>query len=105
MDIETHINRKVTAPYHSISSLYEIMKIHHIYHERIEKSKRSVLYADQSLESIPINEPLLCTKLKQNFKFPTGSVAYHPRVKSDNTIICHLGELDISDPTIHNNIY
>ena len=105
LDIETHINRKVTAPYHSISSLNEIMKIHHIYYERIVKSKRSVLYADQSLEYIPINEPLLCTKLQNNFKYPNGSVPYHPRVKSGNKIICHLGELDICDPTIHNNIY
>ena len=105
LDIDTHIQRKVTGPYHIIATLAEIMKVHHIYHERIIQSKKNLLLADQSLDYIPDHEPLLCTKLKKKFNLPLGAVPYHPRVPSDQQIVCHLGELDIPSPTIHNHIY
>jgi aspartate aminotransferase-like enzyme len=95
LDINTHLNKYVTGPYHIINSMYYVLK-------DFKNIQRSVLinkaYAIKNMEMYLVykkkNQPKLCTFLNKAIKYaPSNYILYKPRKKIDGTVISHLGEL------------
>ena len=92
-NIETHINKMVTGPYHTIASLYGVMPIHNILRERVSKSKTAVIKKWNDIVRKG-NQPLLCTYIEGEV-IPNDKkiVLYKPRSKLTGSVICHFGEI------------
>jgi aspartate aminotransferase-like enzyme len=94
MNIETHIHKKITGPYHTIGSLYYVLKKHKEFKETVKKNKLKFLKDNQNTIIYPEkNQPLLCTYSLTNFKNKKKSVIiYKSRKKIKGSIVSHLGE-------------
>ncbi len=99
LDINSHINKSMTGPYHSICSLYEVLKKHDQYKSSVLINKDRFLKKFGKYVTVPKeNQPLLCTyttcKIVQN---NDSVVLYKPRGLSNGSIVCHLGEVHLSE--------
>ena len=97
LNINTHIEKKITGPYHSISSIYNVIpKYKEIKHSIIINKKRFQKIYKDNLTLEEEYQPMLCTyvncKLKSNSK---KVVLYEPRINKKGSIICHLGEVHL----------
>lgn len=96
MDLNTHINKLYTGPYHAICSLYTISNSFKQITENVKLSKSLFLkkYHDKIIRQ-DNNQPLISTMIKAN-KIETNknSVLYQPRTSLKGTaVICHLGDM------------
>ena len=99
LSIDTHINKGVTGPYHTILSLYGILQEYDIY------KKRVIQWRDQFLEVFQKNiiygiknQPVLCTLLDCKLKYlKKNPIIYSPRSKNYGSLVCHIGQ-------VHKNI-
>ena len=94
MDINTHINKKLTGPYHTIGSLYHVLKQHKNFKNSVQKNKLNFLKKNKEFLIYPLkNQPLLCTYSKivyQNKK--KNVIIYKSRKKIAGSVVSHLGE-------------
>ncbi len=93
-NLNTHKEKKVTGPYHAITSLYGVMPHHTLFRKRVADSKAKVMR--QFAKYIPrkTNQPLLCTYLDaQVLPKDDSIVLYTPRIDLPGSVICHLGEI------------
>ncbi len=98
LDINSHISKSMTGPYHSICSLYEVLKKHDQYKSSVVINKNIFLDKFSGYVTVPQeNQPLLCTyttcKIVQK---KDNVVLYKPRGLSNGSIVCHLGEVHLS---------
>ena len=92
-NINTQKEKKVTGPYHAISSLFGVIDSHDILKKRVTASKELVL-DDWEKYTRRENQPLLCTYLKGKVSSKDDSVIlYTPRSELPGSVICHLGEI------------
>ena len=92
-NLETHQNKMVTGPYHTIASLYGVMNQHNKFKNRVKKSKDKVLKKWASLVR-KSNQPLLCTYLEGQVTAKQDNIVlYQSRSKSSGSVVCHLGEI------------
>lgn len=92
-NIDTQKEKKVTGPYHAISSLFGVIDSHDILKRRVLASKKLVL-ADCKKYTRKENQPLLCTYLRGKVLPKDDSVIlYAPRSELPGSVICHLGEI------------
>ena len=110
LNLFNHENKKMTGPYHTICSLYYVLK-------NYEKIKKSVLINKKSfvkkMKKYLIypskNQPNLCTRVNKNLKIRKKNVIlYKSRLKIDGSVINHLGELHLKDKAkakIINHLY
>ena len=94
-NLKTHIERRVTGPYHAIASLHGIMKIHNDIVRRVKASKKYVLDTWPDLLSYNNEEqPLLCTYIGAEVTSEEDDVVlYSPRSNLDGSVLCHFGEV------------
>ena len=97
LDINTHINKKITGPYHTIYSLDKVLKNHEVYRNSVLVNKKKAMKKwDGFLTKKLENQPLLCTHVEKKIKVKNKKVIlYQPRVKINGNIICHLGEVHL----------
>ena len=94
LNINSHINKRMTGPYHAICSLYETLKSHEEIKHSVKINKK--IFIDKFKDFINIRkeyQPLLCTFT--NCKIISNSdkaVLYKPRDLKNGSIVCHLGE-------------
>jgi len=94
LNINSHINKRMTGPYHAICSLYETLKSHEEIKHSVKINKK--IFIDKFKDFINIRkeyQPLLCTST--NCKIISNSdkaVLYKPRDLKNGSIVCHLGE-------------
>jgi 2-aminoethylphosphonate-pyruvate transaminase len=95
MDINTHIEKKITGPYHTIGSLYYVLKKHHEFKNSVKINKLKFLKDNKNSLIYPLkNQPLLCTYSKIKYKNKKKNIIiYRSRKKIDGTVVSHLGEL------------
>lgn len=104
-DLITHANKKVTGPYHALSSLRGVIDNHELYRERVANSKNKILNKYSDLIGRKENQPLICTYLEGKVKENnTNVVLYSPRSNLKGSIVCHLGEIYSEDVNIANKI-
>lgn len=94
MNIETHINKKLTGPYHTIGSLYYVLKKHNKFKQAVKKNKIKFLKDNKDSVIYPLkNQPNLCTFTKTTyFNKKKNIILYKSRKKINGSVVSHLGE-------------
>ena len=95
--LNTHVEKKVTGPLHSICSLSEVLPKHDEFRSSViinkdyfkKKFKDDLFYLEE-------NQPLLCTRLNRKLTSLNPQVVlYAPRAEISGSVICHLGEVHL----------
>ena len=110
LDINSHIKKKMTGPYHAIQSLEKVLDKHRnfVHSVKVNKQKFLRIFKDKLIYDSK-NQPLICTYA--DCKLTTRDrrvIFYEPRISLRGSIICHLGEIHLAKLAkgkILNNIY
>jgi len=93
-NIQNHINKKMTGPYHSICSLYYVLNTHNEYKYAIKINKK--LFLDKMKKHLIYdykNQPNLCTLITKKLKSKNKKIIlYKSRADISGSVVCHLGE-------------
>ena len=97
MSIKSHLNKKMTGPYHTICSLYEVLKKHNDFKYSVKMNKSKFL---KKYKSYLINdnefEPLICTYIKKKLKkINKDTILYESRGNIVGSVVSHLGEVHL----------
>jgi aspartate aminotransferase-like enzyme len=94
LDIKTHLEKKITGPYHSILSLDKVLENYENFKESVLINKKKFLrdmnlYLSYSFDL----QPSLCTYVNIKLISENSNVIlYKPRNNIQGSIVCHLGE-------------
>lgn len=99
LSINSHINKMMTGPYHSILSLYYVLKKYKKFRLSVIENKKKFMKKYGNLSPYKSeNQPLLCTYInKKVLKKKNKVILYKPRNNIDGSIICHLGEAHLKE--------
>ena len=94
MNISTHKEKKLTGPYHTIGSLYYVLKKYDKFKNAVKKNKSKFLKDNSQFLIYPFkNQPLLCTFSKITYRNKKKNVIiYKSRKKIEGSVVSHLGE-------------
>ena len=97
MNIYSHLNKKMTGPYHIIYSLYDVLKNHNDFVESVKINKKMFLKKMSQFLSQPLNyQPNLCTHVNKDIKAKNNKVIlYEPRNDIGGSVVCHIGEVHL----------
>ncbi len=99
LDIRTHLEKKMTGPYHQICSLDLVLKNYNFYKKAVINTKVNFMKRFSDFTIYPLeNQPYLCTFV--NKKIITNNenvVLYSSRANTSGSIVCHLGEVHLGD--------
>ena len=98
LSIKSHLDKKMTGPYHAICSLDEILRNYQNFKFGVEACKSYFL--DKFSDSIYFPkhmQPLLCTRTRGTIiSSDPRAVLYSPRTLEPNeSVVCHLGEVHL----------
>lgn len=96
LNINTHINKKVTGPYHTICSLLNVLPKHNDFKNRVIESKAEFLKRmNNHLVFSLDNQPLLCTHVNRKVTpIDERVIMYQPRSNIEGSVVCHLGAIN-----------
>lgn len=99
LDINTHLFKRTTGPYHAIYSLDRVLKIHSKFKKSVITNKKVFMKKVKNLLSVEREyQPLLCTQINLKIKNSNKNVIlYEPRSNLKGSIVCHLGEVHLKD--------
>tara|TARA_B100001093_G_scaffold513914_1_gene586811 strand:+ start:4521 stop:5510 length:990 start_codon:yes stop_codon:yes gene_type:complete len=99
LNLKSHLERKMTGPYHAIASLFGVLKDHDAYREAVVINKARYLKMMKSHLTLPAtHQPLLCTKVScEVFSSDPKVILYKPRTNDSGSVVCHLGEVHLKD--------
>ena len=98
LSISSHIDKKMTGPYHAICSLDKILKDHKSFKAAVKICKEHFMNKfDANLYFPKEMQPLLCTRVKGTIiANDPKAVLYSPRtLKPNESVVCHLGEVHL----------
>ena len=97
LDLQTHIDKRVTGPYSSILSLLNVVERHHeMVHSVLVNKKAYLEYAKPWLVYGDTNEPKICTRTSVKvFTNDARAVLYKSRAAIEGSVLCHLGEIHL----------
>ena len=97
LNIFNHLEKKMTGPYHTILSLYDVLKSYKQFkHSVITNKKKIIKLMGENLVYPRENQPLLCTYIKKKLTSNNKKIIfYKTRANLKGTIICHLGEVHL----------
>ncbi len=98
LNLNSHLYKEMTGPYHSICSLYEILKKHKKLKRSVEINKKKFCTIFNNQLCVPEeNQPLICTYTKCKIRAKSKKVVlYKPRDLGKGSIVCHLGEAHLN---------
>ena len=96
-NLQNHLNKKMTGPYHTIYSLHKILENYEDFKFSVKVNKEKFIrWAKNELIYPKRNEPLLCTYVnKKIYARNKNVVLYQSRAKIDGSVVCHLGEVHL----------
>ena len=96
-DINNHLNKKMTGPYHAICSLKNIVNNYDDFSYAVKINKKRLCKdMERFLLYRKINQPNLCTLVNKKIKKKNKSVVlYKSRADVYGSVICHLGEVHL----------
>ena len=99
LDINTHLEKKMTGPYHQICSLDLVLKNYTFYKQAVLNTKRSFMERFSEFAIYPLeNQPFLCTYVSKKITSKKENVVlYSSRANTSGSIICHLGEVHLGN--------
>lgn len=94
LNLATHLERRMTGPYHAIASLSDVLPKHEDFRAAVIENKAVFLEKMKSLSTHPIShQPTLCTWINGEItSTDPRAVLYKPRGNSGGSVVCHLGE-------------
>ena len=95
LNINAHLKKKMTGPYHILQSLDLILKNYIFYKKAVEINKLKMLkkYKDFLIYKKEY-QPLICTFVKKKIKAKSKQcILYKSRLKINGSIVSHLGEV------------
>ena len=97
LDIQTHLQKKMTGPYHAICSLNDVLKNYNDFKYSVLVNKKYCLKKMEDKLKYKIeNQPNLCTLINAKIKKKNKKVIlYQNRGDISGSIICHLGEVHL----------
>lgn len=97
LSIQSHKEKNMTGPYHSILSLSAVMNNHDEMVQSVALNKERCLRKfSEYLVYPPANQPMLCTALSGKLSSSDPrAILYQPRGESSHSIVCHLGEVHL----------
>lgn len=97
LNLETHVMKGVTGPYHAIASLYEILPRHAEFVFAVQENKRGFAARMASyLTYPPEHQPMLCTHVSCRItSHDRRAILYTPRNDLGGAVVCHLGEVHL----------
>lgn len=99
LDLASHMDRKMTGPYHAIASLSGVLRNHRSFREAVVINKSVFLEKMKKYITLPMkNQPLLCTKVScEIFSKDPKAILYKPRTQDPGSVVCHLGEVHLKE--------
>ena len=97
LNIDSHLLKKMTGPYHAICSLKDVLERYEDFKYSVKINKNYCLkkMGNNLVYSIK-NQPYLCTLLnKKVIKKSNKVILYQSRGDIDGSIVCHLGEVHL----------
>lgn len=94
LDLASHLEKRMTGPYHAIASLAEVLPRHQEFREAVVVNKQRFMRRMAGhLTLPPERQPLLCTHVDCAVEARDPSaVLYRPRSNLPGSVVCHLGE-------------
>lgn len=94
LNLDNHLKKKMTGPYHTIYSLHGVLKKHSDFAYSVKINKKVFLKKMNNELTLPKKfQPNLCTHVKLNIKNKNKKVIlYEPRNKIGGSVVCHIGE-------------
>jgi len=95
--MDTHLNKLMTGPYHTICSLVDVLSEHDDYRAAVMENKRQFLTRMAKYLTLPAeHQPLLCTHVNCEIGgIDSRAILYKPRGISGGSVVCHLGEVHL----------
>lgn len=97
LKLETHLEKKVTGPYHAIASLKDVLPRHDDFRAAVVENKRLFLKKMDNYLTISLaHQPLLCTHVRcEIISDDSRVVLYKSRSDHVGSVVCHLGEVHL----------
>lgn len=97
LNIYSHLEKKMTGPYHAIYSLNDVLKSYKDFKYAVEINKKVFLKKmNHLLLYSKYNQPNLCTLIKKKiYKKNKNVILYETRAKIKGSVLCHLGEVHL----------
>ncbi len=97
LNIHNHLEKKMTGPYHTISSLHKVLQNYEDFKYSVIINKKRTIQLMSNLIIYPQeNQPILCTYLKEKlYSSDNKIIFYKTRAKLKGSVICHLGEVHL----------
>lgn len=97
LDVNNHLNKKMTGPYHAICSLYDVLKNYNKFKHAVVVNKKYFLMKMEKYLVYPIkNQPNLCTLINQKiYSKNENIILYQSRADITGSVVCHLGEVHL----------
>ena len=98
LSLNSHLNKKMTGPYHAICSLDMVLEDHENFKAAVEISKEHFVKKFENSLFFPTGmQPKLCTRVNGTIQSnDTRSVLYSPRTLAPKErVVCHLGEVHL----------
>ncbi len=101
LSLASHLEKKMTGPYHAIASLYEVLKKHDDFKAAVFENKRIFCekFIDKKSHGVnitSIHQPTLCTWVDGEItSIDPRAVLYKPRGNQGGSVVCHLGEVHL----------
>ena len=94
LDMQSHVEKRMTGPYHAICSLYEVLPQHAHFKQAVMINKAAFLKRITDYETRPSDyQPQLCTWVNAKVSSADArAVLYQPRGMQQGSVVCHLGE-------------
>ena len=95
--VDTHLEKRMTGPYHSICSLADVLQKHDDFRAAVVENKQVFLRRMKNhLTLPPSHQPLLCTHVECEIKSrDPRAILYKPRSNVGGSVVCHLGEVHL----------
>lgn len=99
LDLNSHLERKMTGPYHAIASLAHVLRDHDSFRESVVVNKIRYLKMMEGYLTLPaVHQPLLCTKVNcEVYSSDPKAILYKPRTSDSGSVVCHLGEVHLKN--------
>ena len=97
LKLDTHLEKKMTGPYHAIASLLNVLPKHDDFKAAVLENKKQFLQKMKSWLSLPLEyQPNLCTHVSCEVTAKDPRVVlYKPRINRGGSVVCHLGEVHL----------
>tara|TARA_B100000809_G_scaffold179602_1_gene177207 strand:- start:854 stop:2194 length:1341 start_codon:yes stop_codon:yes gene_type:complete len=96
LNLESHEQKKMTGPYHSICGLDGVLTRQSDIRKAVQRSKE--LFSEHFSDYLVYpakNQPAISTKVNRKLKFHEG-ISYEPRESDGGSVVCHLGDTYLS---------